>query len=207
MCIRDRRRIVQRERELGMKPVLAAFAGHAPVALKKHFPDAKITLRDDWAGFPMSDRCYFLDPSDPLYLQVQKTYLAIQDSLFGTDHIYGIDPFNEQESPDWSEEFLHNASAGIFNTLRAADPKAQWLQMTWNFYNDAKNWTKPRMKAFLEGVEGDDLLLLDYFCDRAEIWRRNDSYFGKPFIWCYLGNFGGNTMMAGDIADVDKKIS
>lgn len=63
------------------------------------------------------------------------------------------------------------------------------------------------MKAFLEGVEGDDLLLLDYFCDRAEIWRRNDSYFGKPFIWCYLGNFGGNTMMAGDIADVDKKIS
>lgn len=201
------RRIVQRERELGMKPVLAAFAGHAPVALKKHFPDAKITLRDDWAGFPMSDRCYFLDPSDPLYLQVQKTYLAIQDSLFGTDHIYGIDPFNEQESPDWSEEFLHNASAGIFNTLRAADPKAQWLQMTWNFYNDAKNWTKPRMKAFLEGVEGDDLLLLDYFCDRAEIWRRNDSYFGKPFIWCYLGNFGGNTMMAGDIADVDKKIS
>lgn len=201
------RQILQRERELGMKPVLAAFAGHAPVALKERYPQAKITLRDDWAGFPMSDRCYFLDPNDSLYLQVQKTYVAIQDSLFGSDHIYGIDPFNEQESPDWSEEFLHKASAGIYSTLRQADPKAIWLQMTWNFYNEAKDWTKPRMKAYLEGVEGDNLLLLDYFCDNAEIWRRNDSYFGKPFIWCYLGNFGGNTMMSGNLKEVDTKLT
>lgn len=201
------KRILERERQLGMKPVLAAFAGHAPVSLKKHYPEANITLRSDWAQFPDEDRCYFLDPSDPLYGKVQKTYLAIQDSLFGTDHIYGIDPFNEIDSPDWSEDFLRNASAGIFKTLREADPEAKWLQMTWNFYYDRKNWTKPRVKAFLEGVPGDDMLLLDYFCDSAEVWRMTDKYFGKPYIWCYLGNFGGNTMLAGNLKDVDEKIS
>ena len=79
--------------------------------------------------------------------------------------------------------------------------------MTWNFYYDRKNWTKPRIKAFLDGVPGDDMLLLDYFCDAAEVWKRSDAYFGKPYIWCYLGNFGGNNILAGNLKDVDAKIA
>lgn len=201
------KQILDRERELGMTPVLPAFAGHVPAALAKHFPTADITEHSVWGEFPQADRCYFLSPSDPLYAEVQKRFIETQTGLYGTDHIYGIDPFNEVDSPDWSENYLFNASKGIFATLRTADPDARWLQMTWNFYYDRKHWTKPRMKAFLEGVEGDNMLLLDYFCDNIEIWRRNDRYFGKPYIWCYLGNFGGNTMINGNLHDIDTKIS
>ncbi len=200
-------RILARERELGMRPVLPAFAGHVPDALRSLYPEAKISMRSQWSGFEDKDRCWFLDPSDTLYNRVQRTFLAIQDSVYGTDHIYGIDPFNEVDSPDWSEEYLGNASKGIYSTLHEADPEASWLQMTWNFYYDRKHWTKPRIKAFLEGVPDDRLLLLDYFCDRKEVWRMSDSYFGKPFIWCYLGNFGGNTMMVGNLADIDSRIT
>jgi alpha-N-acetylglucosaminidase len=32
------KKIIQRERALGMKPVLPAFTGHVPEAFKKHFP-------------------------------------------------------------------------------------------------------------------------------------------------------------------------
>lgn len=201
------RRIVERERNLGMTPVLPAFAGHVPAALASHYPEAAITEHSQWGQFPHSDRCYFLNPSDSLYAIIQKTFVDTQTELYGTDHIYGIDPFNEVDSPDWSEEYLRGASNGIFKTLRQADPDARWLQMTWNFYYDRKHWTKPRMQAFLEGVEGDNMLLLDYFCDNVEIWRRNDRYFGKPYIWCYLGNFGGNTMINGNMHDVDEKIA
>ncbi|WP_289754894.1 alpha-N-acetylglucosaminidase [Muribaculum intestinale] len=201
------RSILERERELGMTPVMPAFAGHVPDGLRALYPDARISLRSQWSGFEDKDRCWFLDPSDPLYATIQNTFLSIQDSIYGTDHIYGIDPFNEVDSPDWSEEYLRSASSGIYSTLRAADPDARWLQMTWNFYYDRKHWTKPRIKAFLDGVPDENLLLLDYFCDRKEIWRMSDAYFGKPFIWCYLGNFGGNTMMVGDMADIDRKIS
>lgn len=31
-------------------------------------------------------------------------------------------------------------------------------------------------------------------------------YYGKPYMWCYLGNFGGNSMMVGNLDDVDVKI-
>lgn len=201
------KKILKRERQFGMTPVLPAFAGHVPLALKKHFPDAHITEVSQWGEFPIEDRCYFLNPSDPLYAEIQKRFIETQTKLYGTDHIYGIDPFNEVDSPDWSEEFLNNASKGIFKTLSDADPQARWLQMTWNFYYDRKHWTKPRIKAFLDGVEGDNMILLDYFCDNIEIWRRSDKYFDKPYVWCYLGNFGGNTMMCGNLNDVAEKIT
>ncbi len=201
------KQIVARERELGMTPVLPAFSGHVPLAVKKHYPEADISQHGDWGGFHENERCYFLNPSDPLYAKIQKRFIDTQNSLYGTDHIYGIDPFNEVDSPDWSEEYLKNASKGIFNTLKTADPEARWMQMTWNFYYDRKNWTKPRIEAFLSGVEGDKMILLDYYCDKVEIWRRTDKYFGKPYVWCYLGNFGGNTVIMGNMNDISEKIS
>ena len=200
------KQILSRERELGMTPVLPAFSGHVPCALKNHYPDAKITLRESWCGFKDVDRTWFLDPADPLYSAIQTKFVTLQDSIYGTDHIYGIDPFNEIDSPDWSENYLRNASANIYSTLTAADPEAKWLQMTWAFYNDPEHWTKPRIEAFLEGVDDDGLILLDYYCEVQPVWKITDSYFGKPYILCYLGNFGGNTMLIGDLRDLNGKI-
>ena len=83
------RSILERERELGMTPVMPAFAGHVPDGLRALYPDARISLRSQWSGFEDKDRCWFLDPSDPLYATIQNTFLSIQDSIYGTDHIYG----------------------------------------------------------------------------------------------------------------------
>ena len=78
--------------------------------------------------------------------------------------------------------------------------------MTWMFYHDQKKWTQPRIRSFLEAVPDDKLILLDYYCDSTEIWRNTEMYYGKPYMWCYLGNFGGNSMMVGNLDDVDVKI-
>jgi alpha-N-acetylglucosaminidase len=44
--------ILKRQREFGMTPVLPAFAGHVPGALKDLFPTSKISQLEKWAGFP-----------------------------------------------------------------------------------------------------------------------------------------------------------
>ena len=200
------KRILAREREFNMTPVMPAFAGHVPAELKKIYPDAKIYTMSQWGGFDEQYRSHFIDPMDSLYSVIQKCFLEEQTKIYGTDHIYGIDPFNEVDSPNWNEEFLSNVSKKIYESLHSVDPEAQWLQMTWMFYYAKDKWTPSRIKSFLRAVPQDKLILLDYYCDHTEIWKKTEGYYGQPYIWCYLGNFGGNTMLAGNLNDTDEKI-
>lgn len=200
------KRILEREREFDMTPVLPAFAGHVPAELKTIYPNAKIYQMSQWGGFDEKYRSHFIDPMDSLYSIIQRRFLEEQTKVYGTDHIYGIDPFNEVDSPDWSEDFLANVSSKIYESIHQVDSAAQWLQMTWMFFYDKKKWTQPSIRSFLKAVPDNKLILLDYYCDHTEIWRNTEKYYGNPYIWCYLGNFGGNTMIAGNLNDIDFKI-
>ncbi len=200
------KKIVKRERELNMTPVLPAFAGHVPYELKKIYPQAKISKLSQWGGFDSTCISSFLDPMDTLFKTIQKEFLQEQERLYGSDHIYGIDPFNEITPPSWEPEYLARVSKTIFETLSSVDPQATWLQMSWLYYYQRKEWTNSRIEAFVKAVPQNKMILLDYFCERSEVWKMTDKYFGQPYIWCYLGNFGGNTMLAGNIMDVGNKI-
>lgn len=204
------KQIVAREREFNMRPVLPAFAGHVPAALKEVKPDAQIERMSDWAGFALEDYPYFLDPMDTLFPVIQKKFIEKEIELYGTDHIYGIDLFNEMIPRSWEPEYLSRVSRQCYESLAAADKDAVWLQMTWLFYNERKYWfendSDERVKAFLTSYPAEKSLLLDYYCERMEVWQKTQSYYGVPFIWCYLGNFGGNTFLAGNIQDINEKI-
>lgn len=201
------KKILKRERDFDMTPVLPAFSGHVPKELKEIYPMAKIHQMSQWGGFDEQYRSHFIEPMDSLFDVIQNLFLQEQTKMYGTDHIYGIDPFNEVDSPDWNEEYLSDVSSKIYESVRRVDHEAVWLQMTWMFYHSKDKWTQSRIQSFLDAVPDKKLVLLDYYCDSTEIWRDTQSYYGKPYIWCYLGNFGGNTMMVGDIDNVDFKIN
>lgn len=200
------KKIVQRERELGMSPVLPAFAGHVPEALKKILPEAKINRLSSWGGFKDEYRSFFLDPLDPAFKEIQYKFLTKQSELYGTDHIYGADPFNEVHPPSWEPDYLATVSKTIYNSIADIDADATWLQMSWIFYFEREHWTNERIKAMVRAVPQDKMMLLDYYCENKEVWKMTDSFFNQPFIWCYLGNFGGNTMLAGNIDTVEERI-
>jgi alpha-N-acetylglucosaminidase len=200
------KKIVQRERELGMRPVLPAFAGHVPKALSTIFPSAKIHSLGEWGDFSEQFQSYFLDPFDSLFKPIQKAYLEEQTKLLGTDHIYGADPFNEVTPPSWEPSYLASVANTIYASMLQTDPKAEWLQMSWIFYYQRKQWTDERIKAFLTAVPQGKMTLLDYYCDNTEIWKFTDAFYGQPYIWCYLGNFGGNTMMSGNLKEIEERM-
>ena len=200
------KKIVQRERELNMKPVLPAFAGHVPPELARIYPEARIEKMSDWAGFDVKDHPYFLDPMDPLFPVIQRKFVEKETEMYGTDHIYGIDLFNEMIPRSWEPDYLARVSRQCYESLSAVDPDAVWLQMTWLFWNERRYWTQDKIRPYITSYPAEKSLLLDYYCERQEVWRQTEGYYGVPFIWCYLGNFGGNTFLAGNMADISARI-
>lgn len=200
------KKILRRERELNMTPVLPAFSGHVPDHLQELHPEAKITKVKGWAGFPQENLCHFLSPMDPLFAQIQKEYLEAQTELFGTDHIYGVDLFNEIEAPSWDPETLAAMSRGTYESMAAVDPEAKWLQMGWMFFYDQKHWTPENIKAYLGAVPQGKVIILDYYLENTLVWKHTESFYGQPYILCYLGNFGGNTRLAGHFRQTGERV-
>jgi len=200
------KKILQQERSFGMTPVLPAFAGHTPKAIQKKYPKVKLTSLGSYSLGEQYD-AYFIDPMEPLFVEIQKEYVKEQTKYFGTDHLYGIDPFNEMDPPSWEPDYLASVSKTIYKGISAVDKDAVWVQMGWTFYYDRKHWTNPRLEAMIKAVPKDKMIILDYFCEYAEIWRTTDAFFNTPYIWCYLGNFGGGTQMAAPINKVSKLLT
>ena len=126
--------------------------------------------------------------------------------MFGTDHIYGVDLFNEVEAPSWDPETLAAISKGAYESMAAVDPDAKWLQMGWMFYYDQKHWTKENVEAYLRAVPQDKVIILDYYLEHTPVWTLTDSFYGQPYILCYLGNFGGNVRLAGHFHQTGERI-
>lgn len=188
------KKILARERALGMTPVLPAFSGHVPPAFKNRFPQSKL-IKTAWGyGF---DSTYILDPSDPLFRKVGKKFIETQTKVYGTDHFYSADTFNENKPPSNDSSYLNNLSNKVFQSMAIADPKAIWVMQGWMFFYDASFWQPTQIQALLHAVPDDHMIILDLNTSIAPLWRRTRAYYGKPWIWNALGNGGGNLGMAG----------
>lgn len=66
----------------------------------------------------------------------------------------------------------------------------------WLFENQAQFWGQEEIKSLVTSVPIGKMLILDLF---SEIWPvySKGGYFGQPFIWCMLHNFGGTLGMYG----------
>ena len=63
-------------------------------------------------------------------------------------------------------------------------------------------WTSDRIKAFLSKVPNDKMIILDLDSEAGPIWPHTNFYFGKPFIWCLLHNYGGTRGIYGNLNTV-----
>lgn len=192
-------KIVRRQRELGMKPVLPAFTGHVPPSFVKRFPEAKLKKTNWGNGF---DDTYILDPEDSLFAIIGKKFLEKQNEVYGTDHLYSADTFNENEPPSDEPVYLSSLGKRVYEGMKAADPQATWVMQGWLFYSDRKFWHAPQIKALLGAVPDDRMIILDLAAEIEPVWKRTEAFYGKPWIWNMLHNFGGNISLFGRIDGV-----
>jgi len=194
------RQILERERSLGMRPVLQGFTGHVPESIRSVFPDATIHQTGDWsAGFSGT---WFLDPLDPLFQRFGTQFIRRQTELFGTDHLYAADPFNEIDPPSNDSTFLAGMGQTIYRSMATADPDAIWVLQGWFLYYQAKFWQDTQAQAMLGAVPDERMVVLDLWGDRHPVWQARRGFYGKPWIWNVLYNFGGKVTVNGDLPKI-----
>ncbi|MBI3567848.1 MAG: alpha-N-acetylglucosaminidase [Gemmatimonadetes bacterium] len=199
------RRILARERELGMTPVLQGFTGHVPESIKQVFPDAKIHQTGDWsAGFPGT---WFLDPLDPLFQRIGRRFVERQTELYGTDHVYAADSFNEIDPPSDDPAFLAGMGRAVYQSMHAVDSSAVWVMQGWFLYYQAKFWREPQARALIGAVPDDRMIVLDLYGDRHPVWQDREAFYGKPWIWNVLYNFGGKVNFNGDLPSIASNLT
>ena len=186
------KKILARERELGMRPVLQGFTGHVPAALLKKLPEAE-ARKIRWIEWDT----WMLEPTDPLFRKIATAFLEEQTRLFGTDHHYAADSFIEMTPPSGDPIYLGQLGRAIYDGMSKTDPDAVWLLQGWTFLSQADFWKPDRIKAFLNAVPDNRLLVLDLFCENHPTWNQTEGFYGKPWIWNFVYNFGDNTLLGG----------
>lgn len=192
------KKILERERSFGMKPILPAFTGHVPPTFRQKFPKASVKTTK-WTTFAPVN---VLDPNDELFTAIGKKFIEEQTKTFGTDHYYTADTFNENTPPTNDSTYLSDVSKKVYQSMAMADPKAIWIMQGWLFHHGAKFWKPTQIKALLNAVPNDKMIILDLWSENHPVWQRTEAYYGKPWIWNMLHNFGGNISLYGRMDEV-----
>ena len=178
------RRVLQRMRSLDMHPILAAFNGYVPEAMKLYYPNANIQPSAGWSSFPPHyQNDDLLDPSDPLFERIGALYIRAQTATFGTDHFYSSDTYNENSPSTNNVTYLARVSAAVYSAMTASDPSAVWVMQGWLFVSDPNYWQPAQVQAYLDSVPYDRMIILDLMSEIAPVWSRTQNYYGKLWIW------------------------
>ncbi len=194
-------KILARERELGMTPVLQGFTGHVPQAIVEKFKCRVQKIK--WIEW----ETYMLDPFDPLFQKIGDLFIQEQTKLYGSDHLYAADSFIEMKPPNGKTEYLSGLAKSILRGMATSDPHAIWVLQGWAFYNKREFWTPERLEAFLTAVPNEHILVLDLYCENIEMWRITNSFYGKPWLWCNIQTFGASNHMHAPLNHVNKALN
>src|SRR4051812_29072536 len=160
------RKILARERELGMTPILQGFTGFVPLKLREKYPQARIEQKPKWCR--VFDGTAQLDPLDPLFPEIGKTFIEEQSKLYGTDHWYAADPFHESKPPSDATNYLSAVAKTILQTMQAADPQAKIAMQTWSM-----------REPIVTTIPEDHILMLDLTSGK---WKGSDAFWGRPWV-------------------------
>jgi alpha-N-acetylglucosaminidase len=215
------KKILGRMTELGMTPVVPTFSGYVPQGFKRLYPGAR-TFTLIWGpeyhrSIPLQTATFFLDPREStLFKEIAKRFIQFYKAEYGVGQFYLADPFNEMKVPVSKEHRLEDLAAygrTIYESIQAGDPQGKWALQDWLF-EDREFWDPPSVQAFLSQVPEDGMLIIDYGSDmyagersggEGPIWKANQAYFGKPWIYAMAHTFGGNNNLKGNLAFIATK--
>ncbi|MFC9804697.1 alpha-N-acetylglucosaminidase [Streptomyces griseoaurantiacus] len=175
------RRIADRLRALGMRPVLPGYYGHVPKDFAdRRGGDAHVVPQGTWHGF---DRPSWLDPRTDAFAEVAASFYRHQEDVFGSADHFKMDLLHEGGTA--GDVPVPDAARGVEKALRAARPGATWVIL---------GWEANPLPELLDAVDKKRMLIVDGVSDRyTSVTDREEDWGGTPYAFGTIPNFGGRT--------------
>ena len=170
------KKILQRMKELGIKPVLPGFYGMVPSSITEKI-QAKIIDQGNWGAFKRPD---ILSPTDSAFAEIAGIYYEQVQELYGKDiEFFAGDPFHEGGKTDGVD--LAQAGAAIQREMQQYFPGSTWI---------LQGWQDNPKTTLLQGLDKSKVLVQELFGEFTNNWEKREGYESTPFIWCMVNNFG-----------------
>lgn len=186
------KKILQRERELGMQPVLPGFCGMVPSNFEEK-TGVNCLNQGTWCSFV---RPLILDPTGVSYTDVAGKYYARLEEVMGKSLYYSMDPFHEGgriQSGQYKEGY-----ETIFKAMdKYCGSDTKWVIQQWQW--------EPHQAISLQAVEKERLIVLDLFSDGNPAFDAYQGYDPQHAIYCSIPNFGGRTGFFGRVQRMGKE--
>ncbi|MGA8116680.1 MAG: alpha-N-acetylglucosaminidase TIM-barrel domain-containing protein, partial [Actinocatenispora sp.] len=185
------RRIADRLRSLGMTPVLPGYYGTVPPNFADRNPGASTVPQGTWDGLPRPD---WLDPTNPAFAQVAAEFYRVQSQLFGDSTMYKMDLLHEGGKA--GDVDVPAASRAVQKALNDAHPDAIWAIL---------GWQHNPLPETLHAVDRSKMLVLDGISESPSITDRDADFFGTPYAFGTIWNFGGHQNLGASLTDWNRK--
>lgn len=179
------KKIVDRQRELGMQPVLPGFSGMVPTNFTAKTGVATDANGGRWAGGFQRPR--IIDPTAARFGEIAADYYACLDAVMGKSQYYSMDPFHEGGSI--SSGKYAEAYYAIYEAMEAAKKGAQWVIQQWQ-------WDGNQRRS-VGAVPIGRLIVLDLFSDGRPAFDAYNGYAPQDAVFCAIPNFGGRSGLMG----------
>lgn len=203
--------VLDRMQQLGMTPIAPAFAGFVPMAFAEKHPDVECKHLT-WGGFDEKLNAYVLPPDSPYFKEIGKLFIEEWEKEFGRHTYYLSDSFNEMKLPidkndvEGKRQLLAQYGESIYNSIAAGNKDAVWVTQGWTFGYQHDFWDKESLKALLSRVPDDKMIIVDlgndypkWVWNTEQTWKVHDGFYGKQWVFSYVPNFGGKTLLTGDL--------
>ena len=181
------KQITDRQRELGMQPVLPGWSGMVPTNFASKSGYATRANGGNWAGDFV--RPLLLNVSNANYAEIAADYYKCLHEVMGESQYYSMDPFHEGGGAGTTEDYK-----ALYAAMEAAKPGSQWVIQQWQ-------WS-PTQKLSLTAVPAGRLVVLDLFSDGSPAFDGYSGYTPQDAVFCAIPNFGGRSGLMGRLNNV-----
>ena len=181
------KQITDRQRELGMQPVLPGWSGMVPTNFQSKSTYTTRGNGGNWAGDFV--RPLLLSVSNANYAQIAADYYACLHEVMGESQYYSMDPFHEGGGAGTMEDY-----EALYAAMETAKPGSQWVIQQWQ-------WSATQ-KYSLTAVPAGRLIVLDLFSDGSPAFDGYNGYAPQDAVFCAIPNFGGRSGLMGRLNNV-----